>query len=101
MDEYIENLDTPVIRRYSTLSDVPGDAKAFVLRYEHYINTHPTRVESWGADIARAHLTLSDTEESPSLQIYYRGGEIDNYPFLLKLEYQEEKDITINIIRMK
>ena len=35
------------------------------------------------------------------LQIYYRGGEIDNYPFLLKLEYQEEKDITIKIIRMK
>ena len=72
MDEYIENLDTPLIRRYLSLSDVPGDAKAFVLRYEfearndHYISTHPTRAESWSAVIARTHLTLSDTEESPS-----------------------------------
>ena len=72
LDEYIENLDTPVIRRYPTLSDVPGDAKAFVLRYEiearnhYYLNTHPTRVESWSADIARALLTLSDSEESSS-----------------------------------
>ena len=64
MDEYLENPDTPVIKRYSKLSDVPIEpAKDFELRYEiearnhNYLNTYPTRVESWSADIARAHLT--------------------------------------------
>ena len=73
LDEYIESLDTPIIKRYPNLSDVLREpAKDFVLRYEiearnhHYLNTNPTRVESWSADIARAHLTLSHSEESPS-----------------------------------
>ena len=53
LDEYIENLNTPVIRRYPTLSDVPREPRQdFVLRYEiearnhRYLDTHPTRVES-------------------------------------------------------
>ena len=52
MDEYLENLDTPVVNRYATLSDVPKEpAKDYELRYEiearnhHYLNTNPTRVE--------------------------------------------------------
>ena len=52
MDEYLENLDTPVVNRYAKLSDVPKEpAKDYELRYEiearnhHYLNTNPTRVE--------------------------------------------------------
>ena len=43
-----------------------------IKRYEieasnhRYLNTNPTSVESWSADNARSHLTLSDSEESSS-----------------------------------
>ena len=73
MGEHLENLDTPLVKRYAKLSDVPKEpARDYELRYEiearkyHYLNTNPTRVESWSADIVRAHLTLSDSEESSS-----------------------------------
>ena len=35
-------------------------------RNHHYLNTNPIRIESWTADIARAHLTLSDPADSSS-----------------------------------
>ena len=73
MDEYLENIDTPVVERYEKLSDVPRErAWTFQQRYEnearnhHYLNTNPIRIESWTADIARAHLAFSDSADSSS-----------------------------------
>ena len=67
MDEYLENIDTPVVKQYEKLSDVPREpAFTFSTRYEiearnyHYLNINPIRIKSWTADIARAHLVLSD-----------------------------------------
>ena len=73
MEEYLENINTPVIKRYKKLSDVPREPSwTFSTRYEiearnhHYLNTNPIRIESWTADIARAHLALSDSVNSSS-----------------------------------
>ena len=67
MDEYLENIDTPVVKKYEKLSDIPREpAWTFPQRYKnearnhHYLNTNPIRIESWTADIARAHLALTD-----------------------------------------
>ena len=71
MDEYLENIDTPVVKKYEKLSDVPREpAWTFPQRYKnearnhHYLNTNPIRIESWTADIARAHLALTDSADS-------------------------------------
>ena len=55
-------------KKYAKLSDVPKElAMDSTIRYENearnyrYLNTNPTRIESWTADIARAHLALSDS----------------------------------------
>ena len=73
MDEYLENIDTPVVEKYEKLSDVPRErAWTFQQRYEnearnhHYLNTNSIRIESWTADIARTHLALSDSADSSS-----------------------------------
>ena len=47
MDEYLENIDTPVVKKYDKVSDVPREpAFTFSRRYEieaknhHYLNPY-------------------------------------------------------------
>ena len=68
---HLGNIDTPVVKKYNKLSDVPREPSfTYATRYEiearnhHYLNTNPIRIESWTAGIARAHLALSDSVDS-------------------------------------
>ena len=60
-NEYIVNVDTPVLKIYDKLSDIPKEpAGTFPARYanesrnHHYLFTNPIQIESWTADIARS-----------------------------------------------
>ena len=72
-NEYIENVDTPIARKYNKLSDVPKEpadtfanryaSEACIHRYHEsaYISSNPIIMNSWTADIARSTMLLSDS----------------------------------------
>ena len=74
-NKYKENADTPVLKKYYTLSDVPREtADTFATRYafesrnhrylsSKYISFNPITINSWRADIARSSMLLSDSSE--------------------------------------
>ena len=74
-NEYMENVDTPELKKYNTLSDVPREpADTFAARYasescnhrylsSKYISSNPITINSLTADIARSSLLLSDSSE--------------------------------------
>ena len=73
--EYIENIDTPIIRRYNSLSDVPQEptatfadryaAEARLHRYHEstYISSNPIVINSWTQDITQSSMLMSDSSE--------------------------------------
>ena len=74
-NKYIENVDTPIVRRYNKLSDVPKDpAKSFAARYASesrnhryhesaYVSSNPIIINFWTVDIARSTMLLSDSSD--------------------------------------
>ena len=74
-NEYIENVDTPILRRYNKLSDVPKEpADTFADRYalesrnhryyeSAYVSSNTIIINSWTADIARSTMFLSDSSD--------------------------------------
>ena len=74
-NEYMKNIDTPIIKRYNKLRDVPRNPeKTFAARYASesrnhrylsstYISSNPIVINSWTADIARGNMLLSDSSE--------------------------------------
>ena len=74
-NEYIENIDTPIIRRYNSLSDVPKEpsdtfanryaAEARLHRYHEssYISSNPIIINSWTQDINLSTMMMSDSSE--------------------------------------
>ena len=80
-NEYIENVDTSVLKRYDKLSDVPKEpADVFSARYanesrnHNYLFSNPIPIESWTADIARSNMQLSDSSESSSSTSSYSSS---------------------------
>ena len=68
--KYIENIDTPIARRYNKLSDVPKEPEdTFASRYaaearlhkyheSSYISSNPIIINSWTQDIALSTMML-------------------------------------------
>ena len=75
-NEYVENVDTPILQRYNKLNDVPKEpSDTFAARYalesrnhryyeSAYVSSNPIIINSWTADIARSTMFLSDSSDN-------------------------------------